>query len=199
MKDFWDQRYSDHEMVYGYEPNGFFKSFLEHRTPGRLLLPAEGEGRNAVYAAAQGWIVEAFDYSTEAKRKAEAFAADKEVEIHYYNARMEEVDLDKATYDLIALIYAHLPSSIRRDVHHKLIDALKPGGHLIMEVFSKKQLQYQSGGPKNDDLLYSTELLAADFSDLKIIQNEAKIIKLEEGEHHKGEASVIQFVGQKPA
>jgi SAM-dependent methyltransferase len=198
MKEFWDQRYRDHEMVYGYEPNSFFKSFIEHRKPGRLLLPAEGEGRNAVYASAKGWTVDAFDYSSEAKKKAEALADQRDVQIHYYNARMEEVDLDESSYDLIALIYAHMPSTIRASVHQKLVKALKPRGHLIMEVFHEDQLRYASGGPQNKDMLYTPELLKHDFQELDIIQNESRNINLNEGDHHQGEAAVIQFVGQKP-
>jgi 2-polyprenyl-3-methyl-5-hydroxy-6-metoxy-1,4-benzoquinol methylase len=198
MKEFWDQRYRDHEMVYGYEPNDFFRSFIQQIEPGRVLLPAEGEGRNAVYAAGQGWQVDAFDYSTEAKHKALAYAEEQDVHIHYYNARMEEVDLPSAKYDLIALVYAHLSSDIRQAVHRKLAESLKPGGYLIMEVFDVSQRQYDSGGPKDKDMLYTTDLLAEDFKELDIIRNEQLLTEIHEGDHHEGEAAIIRFVAQRP-
>lgn len=68
--EFWDQRYRENASVYGLEPNPFFKAFIDKHKSGRLLLPAEGEGRNAIYAAAKGWQVDAFDFSEVSRDKA---------------------------------------------------------------------------------------------------------------------------------
>ena len=70
MKEMWNQRYAEHELVYGEAPNTFLKAFIDREEPGSILLPAEGEGRNAVYAASMGWEVFAMDFSTVAQEKA---------------------------------------------------------------------------------------------------------------------------------
>ena len=77
MKEFWEIRYAEKQYAYGENPNVYFKEQLDKLKPGKILLPAEGEGRNAVYAAKQGWEVMAFDLSSEGKNKAEKLAAKK--------------------------------------------------------------------------------------------------------------------------
>jgi len=74
MKQFWNQRYTEKDMVYGREPNAYFKAFIDSHKSGTLLLPADGEGRNAVYAASKGWHVDAFDFSEVARERAMDFA-----------------------------------------------------------------------------------------------------------------------------
>jgi hypothetical protein len=66
--DFWDQRYSQSDFVYGKKPNEYLKAKLVDLKPGRILFPAEGEGRNAIFAAKLGWDVFAFDSSIEGKK-----------------------------------------------------------------------------------------------------------------------------------
>lgn len=105
---FWNKRYSENESVYGIEPNLFFKSFIDRHKPGSILLPAEGEGRNAVYAASKGWVVDAFDFSETAKEKALERAAIKKLKITYITATIEDFKVSKL-YDAIGLIYVHLP------------------------------------------------------------------------------------------
>lgn len=197
-KSFWDDRFKSREFIYGVQPNAFFKRFLEGRKAGHLLLPAEGEGRNAVYAAARGWDVDAFDISTEAKKKALKLADERKVDIHYFNSDMRDVSLEERTYDLIALIFAHMPSRIRRSVHRSLIEALKPGGYLIIEAFSKKQIDKNSGGPPNIDMLYDMDSLRKDFKSLKIETLSEDTQELDEGMYHDGEAHLIHFIGRKP-
>jgi hypothetical protein len=75
----WNERYGADEYVYGKEPNGFLKEFIDNHPPGKILLPAEGEGRNAVYAASKGWEVTAFDFSEEGKKKALKLALKKPI------------------------------------------------------------------------------------------------------------------------
>ena len=199
MKDFWNQRYSEKIYVYGTDANAFFRDFIKRREPGCLLLPAEGEGRNAVFAALNGWKVDAFDYSEKAAQKALALARHNKVDINYRLARFEDLDLDAEKYDLIALIYAHLHEDIRRSVHRKLVDYLKPGGTLFLEAFSKNQIHNDSGGPRNEAMLYDTEELAEDFSGLSIELLEQRLVELDEGKYHRGTADVIRLIAHKPA
>ncbi len=162
-----------------------------------LLLPAEGEGRNALFAASIGWDVTAFDSSIEAKRKAELLAKNKNVSIKYLVADFENFEADENFFDCIALIFAHTPEETRKHVHPKLINYLKPGGVLILEGFSKKQINFNSGGPKNIEMLFSKETLLDDFSMLHEIALEEKEVELSEGDYHNGKASVISLVGYK--
>lgn len=197
MNDFWNERFGTKEYAYGTEPNQFYKEQLERMTPGEILFPAEGEGRNAVYAATLGWKVTAFDPSIEGKKKAELLAAKNGVSIHYHIGKYEEVQFQKEQFDCIVLIFAHMHPSKRKEYHRKLATFLKNGGTLILEGFSKKQIHNNSGGPQNIDMLFSVEELKNDFqafSNLKI--NEADTV-LNEGPFHQGQASVIRAIGTK--
>lgn len=197
MLDFWNKRYEEHPYVYGVEPNQFFKKSLELLSKGRIFLPAEGQGRNAVYAARQGWEVIACDFSDVGRQQAEELAARYEVEIDYRVAEFGELILAPNYFDCIALIYAHFPAENRRRYHRRLFNSLKPGGTLILEAFSKEQLGKSSGGPQSLDMLYSEEELGEDFQGLSQLQIHTEEILLEEGAFHQGAASVVRLIGVK--
>ncbi|GMR20484.1 MAG: class I SAM-dependent methyltransferase [Gammaproteobacteria bacterium] len=199
MKDFWNQRYQQKHFAYGKQANAFFLAFLESELPGRLLLPAEGEGRNAVSAALRGWQVDAFDFSEEGRSKALNLAKHNGVEIHYSLASFQDMDLGESQYDAIALIYAHIHGDYRRAAHRQLLQHLKPGGQLLLEAFSKEQLNYSSGGPPDIAMLYTVEELREDFEDLSLDSLQCKEILLDEGKYHQGLGSVIQLRAHKPA
>ncbi|MEJ2105060.1 MAG: class I SAM-dependent methyltransferase [Ignavibacteriaceae bacterium] len=195
---FWDERYSSEEYVYGTEPNKFFKEQIDNiRSTGRLLLPGEGEGRNAVYAAKCGWSVDAFDQSNQAKSKALQLADKNGVRINYQVNDLNEFSPQKNYYDAVAIVYVHLAAEYRKNFNRKLIDALKVNGRIIIELFSKDQFGKTSGGPQDLNMLYSLDEIKNDFCSFKTILLKEEIINIEEGEKHKGEASVIRFVGEK--
>jgi hypothetical protein len=196
MKAAWDQRYSVREYIYGTFPNAFFKEYIDGVKPGTILTPAEGEGRNAVYAAIKQWKVFALDFSAAAQEKAFKLAIENHVEISYELADLTSWD-QPVQADCIALIYAHFKPESRKSIHQKLITKLKPGGKLILESFSKKQLQYSSGGPKDIGMLYDRQTLLDDFTILEIELLEEKIIELSEGSFHNGPASVIRMIAKK--
>lgn len=198
MKEFWNQRYTEAELAYGEAPNEFYAEELKKiKKPGRLLLPMEGQGRNAVFAAKLGWEVVAFDYSEEGRNSALKLAKKHGVEIDYIISSMEGYELGESTFDAIAMIYAHLPEEIRQKSHQKLIKGLKNEGTFILEGFEKKQLNYNSGGPKNESMLYSVDIIKEDFKSTKVCLCKEKIIELKEGQYHKGRAAVVRFVGKK--
>lgn len=196
--NFWDERYSAKEYVYGKEPNQFFKEQL-HKIipPGKLLLPGEGEGRNAVYAAKMGWHVDAFDQSPVAKLKALRLAEENNVTINYSTVDLAKFTPIKNYYDCAAIIFVHFNSEDRKSFNKKIIDSLKPGGKIILELFSKDQFEKSSGGPQDLEMLYTLNEIKNDFEELKTILIEEKNIFLNEGDKHKGEASVIRYVGEK--
>lgn len=196
MKEFWNERYSVKEFVYGRAPNSFFKQFIDNETPKSILLPSEGEGRNGVYAASKGWKVFAVDYSSVARDKAMQWAAQNKVVLHYDVADISEWN-SEICVDCVGLIYAHFHHDIREQIHHKLIDMLTPGGTIVLEAFSKKQLNYDSGGPKTLELLYDLEILRKDFASLNIGYLQERTVDLEEGGYHKGEACIVRMIAKK--
>lgn len=203
MKEFWEERYSTEAFAYGIEPNVFFeKTLKELNLKGAILLPAEGEGRNAVFAAKKGLNVTCFDISSQGKLKAEKLATLNNVHVNYMVGEFSEMKLEESSFDIIALIYAHFPSNVKSQYHKKLAKYLKKDGILILEGFSKNQLRIneeyqQSFGPKNIDMLYSVDEIKNDFKDLEIQVLKEEEIVLNEGIHHKGKGAVIRFVGKK--
>jgi len=198
MKEQWDERYAAQEYIYGTKPNEWFASKLGQLIAGSLLLPAEGEGRNAVFAARGKWRVSAFDQSAEARKKALTLATENGVTIDYQLGDLLSFTPTAVSYDALALIFVHMPEEIRATVHSRLMAMLKPGGHLIFEAFSKEQLNYRTGGPKTESLLYEKADIATDFAPLRLIEFTQTITHLNEGPLHNGDASVIRLFAQKP-
>lgn len=197
MCEMWNRRYAESKFIYGIEPNVFFKEHLNRLSPGKLLLPGDGEGRNAAYAAKIGWEVDAFDYSEQAVVNAKAFFAAQNVAVNCYQASILEHPSCKENYQAVALLFLHLETKDRPVAHRFLADSLQKGGTLLMEVFSKKQLGRTSGGPQNEDLLYDLPDFEKDFPDFDILQLEEVEIHLAEGALHQGDAMVIRFAGRK--
>lgn len=196
MQQFWDERFGREEYVYGTEPNVFFKDRIDRLQVGSLLLPAEGEGRNAVYAASRGWEVSAVDFSRMAMQKAMALAGSKSVEIDYHLASLRDFRCHRQ-YDAIGLIFIHFLPGERRLFHHRMIECLAPGGTLIAELFHKDQLANGTGGPPSLEMLYTPEYLSEDFQALDIVYLEHEQVALKEGRFHSGTADVVRLVARK--
>ncbi len=195
--EFWDIRYGNPEYAYGTEPNEYFKSFIDSNPPGKILLPGEGEGRNAVYAALKGWEVYALDQSKAGMDKAKKLAEINKVKIDYQVEDLSSFEPDMVAYDAIALVFLHLPPQIREHIHQKLSGLLKPEGLLLMEAFSKAQLGRNTGGPPVLDMLYDEDILRKDFGDLNILELYELIEVYNEGPYHQGEAAVIRMIARK--
>ena len=200
--DRWNERYSGDDFAYGTTPNLFFKEEIEKLSIGTILFAAEGEGRNAVYAALLGWHTFAFDISMEGKNKAMRLAESCNVSIDYQVGLLENMNYHCEQFDVIALIYAHFPADIKSWYHKTLNSYLKKDGIIIFEAFSKNHLDYiqkneKVGGPRDIDQLFSMDEIQSDFDSYHIITLEEKEIELHEGLFHNGIGSVIRFVGQK--
>jgi 2-polyprenyl-3-methyl-5-hydroxy-6-metoxy-1,4-benzoquinol methylase len=198
MKEQWNERYSASEYIYGTEPNAWLAEKLAFLKPGKILFPAEGEGRNAVYAASLGWDVHAFDQSEEGMKKALRLASEKGVTIQYNLGDLTNYQAEPLQFDILALIFVHTPIEIRQAVHQRLLSFLKPGGHLILEAFTKQQIKNTSGGPRTESLLFEPAYIAEDFRTLEFIEFSETTTFLNEGPLHQGEASVIRLFATKP-
>lgn len=194
MKEFWDERYSETEYVYGEKPNHFVETKLKQFGKGKILFPCEGEGRNATFAAKNGWEVFACDYSSEGKTKAENLAKKHNTTFDYQVCDILDYEVEENYFDVIVLVFAHFPESIRKKVHHKLLSMLKPGGVIILEGFNKKQLGKPSGGPKVLEMLFSEEILLEDFEECEVLELVEKPTILSEGNYHNGTAEIISGI-----
>lgn len=194
----WDERYREPGYSYGTMPNDFLVA-VESRIPhGRILSLAEGEGRNAVYLASQGYRVTAVDASAVGLCKAEALAAEHGVSITTIVADLGEFRIEPNQWDGIISCYCHISSTIRARLHHGVVNGLKPGGVFVLEAFSKEQLAYDSGGPRDLDLLMALDDLKRELAGLEFIRAATLERDVIEGTRHTGRASVVQIFAVKP-
>lgn len=197
MQQKWNDRYSEKEYVFGTEPNQFLKEELEKIKPGKILSLAEGEGRNAVYAAKNGWNVDAIDFSSVAREKALALAARQKVMINYDVYDLSDYKPPKNNYNVVTIFYLHVPPELRESIFKKAIEALAPDGKLILEVFEKEQVNKKNFGPSDPEVLYSLEDIATNCIELDFEKFVKETVYLIEGNGHKGEGIVIRFIGTK--
>ena len=198
----WDGRYREESYAYGEKPNQFFSTWLPKFEPKSILMPADGEGRNGVYAATLGWQVTAFDLSSEGKAKALQLANRKQVSLNYTVGDFTEIEFEENSFDAIGLIYAHFPADKKEVFHQRLHTYLKPGGLVIFEAFSKNHLPYKKanpsvGGPGNIDVAFSIAEIEAYFPNYEVLLLEEVVVDLNEGLYHVGQGSVVRFVGKK--
>lgn len=201
--EFWDERFRGDAFAFGTEPNAFLVSQAHYLKPGQsALVPGDGEGRNGVWLARQGLIVDTVDVSPLGVAKAKALAYARGVEINAHIADLLEWDWPRERYDIVAALYIHFFDLDRPRMHRAMLDALKPGGILILESFRVEQLEFQkihrSGGPKAADMLCSRAKLKSDFAGAGFLLLEEAEVDLDEGYRHKGRAAVIRAVIQKP-
>lgn len=198
MNEFWDNRYSEPDYAYGESPNAFLvaqKSYL--RAGMRALAVADGEGRNGVWLAQQGLTVVSVDGSAVGLDKARALARARGTEIETIHTDLTTWTWPQDSFDVVVAIYIHFPQAQRARMHRAMLAALKPGGVLLLEAFTLQQLQFRSGGPPVAEMLYSAEMLRADFAAAKILQLEEKTVELAEGKYHRGSAAVVRLVCQR--
>jgi SAM-dependent methyltransferase len=202
-EEFWDERYKGVEYAYGTAPNLFFKQALdEFQIRGKILLPAEGEGRNGVYAAQQGLEVTAFDISKEGKRKALLLANEQNVTLDYQINGFDKVLFMPNTFDAIGIFFVHIPYEKRKQVYNQWIKYLKPGGYIVLEEYSKENAKHKAynpkiGGPENIEMLNSAKEIIELFPHFEHLILEEKEREMSEGSYHVGTGAVVQFIGRK--
>lgn len=196
---FWDRRYDVPDYVYGTEPNAFLVSKRHLLRPGMTALAvADGEGRNGVWLAEQGLDVLAVDGSPVAIEKARALAAARGVVLRFEVADLLAWAWPTAGFDLVVAIFIHFMPEVRARMHAAMVQALKPGGLLIMENFTPRQLEYGTGGPPVREMLCTPEMLRADFRGTEILELEETVTALREGRYHCGPAAVVRLVLRRP-
>lgn len=197
---FWDERFDRQDYVYGTEPNAFLVS-QHHHLPagGSVLAVADGEGRNGVWLAEQGLRVTSVDASPVGLQKALRLALDRGVALNTICADLTDWDWPQGHYDAVVAIFLHLPPATRGALHARMLQALRPGGLLLLEGFRPEQLAYKTGGPSNPDMLYSPEMLRQDFAEAEILSLESAEPHLDEGPFHAGQAATVRLLARRPS
>lgn len=196
----WEGRYAAPEYAFGKEPNYFLASCkaLLPRS-GQVLAVADGEGRNGVWLAEQGLNVLSIDFSPSAQNKARALAAERHVDVVFQQVDVHIWHYPEAAFDVVVEIFTQFSSPTERAMKWTgMRRSLKPGGLMIIQGYTRKQLSYGTGGPKQEENLYTRPMLESafrDFRDMKIVEEEREI---HEGTSHGGMSAVINFTARKP-
>jgi SAM-dependent methyltransferase len=191
----WDQEYDTEAYVYGKLPNDFLKERYAAIPKGKVLLLAEGEGRNAVFLAKQGYDVTAVDLSSIGLEKAKKLAADSDVAIEVICEDLESFDLGERKWDGIVSISCHLPPEVRQHLYRRIEQALKPSGVFLLEGYRPEQLEYRTGGPPLAEWMTSKETLVKELPGLAFSHIEEIDRPVNEGVNHHGMGAVIQAIG----
>ncbi|WNO10687.1 class I SAM-dependent methyltransferase [Teredinibacter sp. KSP-S5-2] len=193
----WDEKYNSQEYIYGTEPNIFLKNNYAKIPSGKVLCLAEGEGRNAVFLAKQGYSVTAVDSSRVGLEKAERLAKENGVTIELIHEDLGRYDIGINQWDGIVSIFCHLPESVRKQIHSNILSALKCDGVFLLEAYTPEQLKYGTGGPPVKELMLSKQIISNELKGLifsHLIELEREVM---EGSHHNGVGAVVQAIGRK--
>ena len=194
----WDERYSKEEYVYGTQANDFLAENFHLIPKGKILSLAEGEGRNAVFLAQQGYTVTAVDSSLVGLEKAQRLAAEKGVKIETIHANIMDFDIQPETWDGIISIFCPLTEEQRQQLYPKIVAGLKPQGVYLAEAYPPEQLEYGTGGGQSTLLMTSKASIERDLTGLhftRLVQLEREVL---EGTLHTGLAMVVQVLAVKP-
>jgi len=196
----WNGRYAIDDYLFGTAPNQFLARQRARIVPGmRTLCVADGEGRNSVWLAQQGCNVTAFDFSPVAVNKARALAAHAHVRVDYHVCDIFRWSWTRDAYDLIAVIFIQfLAPDERRAIFARIVESLAPNGLLLLEGYRPEQLIYKTGGPSQDENLYTEALLREQFASLEILDLESYDATVNEGAAHTGMSALIDLVARKP-
>jgi SAM-dependent methyltransferase len=193
-KQMWDERYGADEFAYGKDPNALVLAEASRIPPGRVLCLAEGEGRNAVFLASQGYAVTAVDYSPAGLAKARRLADERGVQIELVEADLATYDLGTDMWSGIISIFAHTSVEIRRRVHAAIPRALRVGGVLILEAYRPEQLAHGTGGPRDAALMPTLADLVDELRGLDLVVAHDASRDVHEGRYHHGPSATVQLV-----
>ncbi|WP_273134093.1 MULTISPECIES: SAM-dependent methyltransferase [Gammaproteobacteria] len=194
----WDERYKSEVYAYGTEPNDFLIEVCAKLPRGDVLCLAEGEGRNAVWLASQGFAVTAVDSSGVGLEKAHKLANERGVKINTVKADLADFEIGVQRWDVIVSIFCHLPPALRRDVHQRCVSGLRAGGMMLLEAYTPDQLNYNTGGPPKVEMMMDAQSLDMELNGLEFLHLEECVRDLHEGEFHNGTGSIVQALAIKP-
>lgn len=199
---FWSARYRDagDNYLFGTAPNKFLMQQAARFSAGMAVLSvADGEGRNAVWLAEQGCQVTATEISPVALEKAAKLARGRHATVDFVQADILNWDWPVAEFDAVVGIFIQFASPDERVRQlGGMKQAVKPGGLLLLQGYTPKQLEYRTGGPSAVEQLYTEALLRELFADWEIVLLNEHEDSLAEGAAHAGRSALIDLVARKP-
>jgi SAM-dependent methyltransferase len=197
----WIKKYDTEEYVYTKDVNQFVVEFCAGLKPGTAIDVAGGEGRNAVWLAEKGWLVEDIDFAANALDKARKFAEERGVSDRLLTTCQSALEFEAqlAPVDLAVVAYLHIYSHQFAQAMARTVAALKPGGHLFGVWHALENLQFNSHGPQNPDSLPSVDSLKRLCLDLglEVLTLENRDGKVRTAEGPKPSVTVVLFA-RKP-
>ncbi len=196
----WNRRFERADYIFGEEPNEYLRAQLGQLEPrGRVLCVADGEGRNSVWLARRGFAVDAFDIAERGVAKARQLAAKAGVEVSFEVADCDRWRWPRSHYDAVAAIFVQFADPpMRERLFEHIVAALRPGGVLVLQGYTPRQLEYRTGGPPIASHLYTAPMLRDAFAALEIVELREYEADLAEGTQHFGRSALIGMVGRKP-
>ena len=197
-KERWSQRFQTEDYIFGEMPNEYLVSQLSQLKSGKVLAIADGEGRNGVWLAQQGFDVDSFDFIQSAVDKANKLAHATNVNVNAVCSDWQNFDWKPASYDnIVGVFFQFVGPEERGQIFEKMDLALKPGGVLLIQGYSTEQLKYNTGGPGKLDHLYDEAILRDAFPAYEVLDMRVYEAEIHEGSAHKGMSGLLGFVGRK--
>lgn len=195
----WNVRYASEAYVFGREPSAFLVREVNRlRRAARILCVADGEGRNGVWLAKQGFDVHAIDISEVGLAKAQLLTTEAKVSIQFELADVLAWSWPPAAYDAVVATFIQFVGPTERSrLFSMMRQTLRPGGLLLLHGYRPEQIALGTGGPPQIENMYVESLLRAEFRDLKIEYLHAYDAVLKEGAGHCGPSALIDFVARK--
>ena len=164
----WNRRYAGAESLWSAKPNRFLVAEVAGLEPGRALDLACGEGQNAVWLAGLGWDVTAVDYAEVAIAKGIERAAREGVAVDFHADDLLRYRPEARAFDLVLILYLHMPSDGRRLVLERAAAAVAPGGTLVLVGHDLLNLTEGVGGPSDPDLLFTPDDVVTELHGLDV-------------------------------
>jgi SAM-dependent methyltransferase len=199
-RDFWNGRFATKSYIFGTRPAAFLIDNAHYIPPrSRVLVPADGEGRNSVFLAELGHRVVATDIAEEGIAKARKLAEARGVSVEFRHLDLQGWHWPDAELDAVVAVFIQFaPPAFRDEIFAGMRRAVRPGGVVLLHGYTPKQLDYRTGGPPLVEQLYTEELLRAAFGDWELLRIEAYERELDEGEGHQGRSAIIDLIARRP-
>ena len=196
----WNQRFSGDDYLFGRQPNDYLRAKAALLPAGgAVLCVADGEGRNSVWLARQGFQVQAFDIAEVGVAKARRLASEAGVSVDYTVSDCEQYSWAAQSHDgMVAVFVQFADPAMRARLFANMVRALKPGGVLILQGYTPRQLEYKTGGPGQLSHLYTADLVREAFKELRIVELIEYEAELNEGAQHAGRSALLGLVAAKP-
>ncbi len=198
--DFWDARFDTEQFVYGTEATAFLQEQALRLEPGsRILVPADGEGRNSAFLAGLGHSVVATDLSDHGLEKARQLAKSRGVVVEHLKADIQDWQFPDAAFDAIVGVFIQfLEPAARAQVFEGMRRTVRPGGLVLLHGYTEAQLEHGTGGPPIREQLYSEKLLRDAFAGWELLRLQSYERVLEEGTGHVGQSALIDLIARRP-